>query len=354
MANEIEKLNTIAIADIEKFNGKTDNNIEKLNAFEFTGTVDPLFAGTRAVIAGGTGGTHADQNTIAYKTLGASADTVDFGDLQSYRSLMNGAGSNISRAIFAGGLSTGDGSSSVIYGVTDTDYITVGSTGDATDFGNLQTARAYGTGGGASNGTLLFSTGGGNQLPGESFVTLNSMEYFTIASTGTGTDAGNLSATNSNNTQTDGNTRYISAGGGDASTVDTMEYNDFSTSANVSDFGDLGAAAKKGSSAASVTRAVFQCGLYDGSNGTNVMEFVTVASTGNATDFGNLDTGVEEAGGTSNGTLGEFFGGTNSGGTGQNVCQKITIASTGNASDTGDIAHAPSSRITAVAATSGT
>ena len=353
MANEIEKLNTIAIADIEKFNGKTDNNIEKLNAFEFTGTVDPLFAGTRAVIAGGTGGTHADQNTIAYKTLGASADTVDFGDLQSYRSLMNGAGSNISRAIFAGGLSTGDGSSSVIYGVTDTDYITVGSTGDATDFGNLQTARAYGTGGGASNGTLLFSTGGGNQLPGESFVTLNSMEFFTIASTGNGTDAGNLSATRYYNTQTDGNTRYISAGGSDTA-VNIMEYNDFSTSANVSDFGDLGAAAKKGSSAASVTRAVFQCGLYDGSNGTNVMEFVTVASTGNATDFGNLDTGVEEAGGTSNGTLGEFFGGTNSGGTGQNICQKITIASTGNASDTGDIAHAPSSRITAVAATSGT
>ena len=353
MANEIEKLNTIAIADIEKFNGKTDNNIEKLNAFEFTGTVDPLFAGTRAVIAGGTGGTHADQNTIAYKTLGASADTVDFGDLQSYRSLMNGAGSNISRAIFAGGLSTGDGSSSVIYGVTDTDYITVGSTGDATDFGNLQTARSYGTGGGASNGTLLFSTGGGNQLPGESFVVLDSMEFFTIASTGNGTDAGNLSATRYYNTQTDGNTRYISAGGSDTA-VNIMEYNDFSTSANVSDFGDLGAAAKKGSSAASVTRAVFQCGLYDGSNGTNVMEFVTVASTGNATDFGNLDTGVEEAGGTSNGTLGEFFGGTNSGGTGQNICQKITIASTGNASDTGDIAHAPSSRITAVAATSGT
>ena len=353
MANEIEKLNTIAIADIEKFNGKTDNNIEKLNAFEFTGTVDPLFAGTRAVIAGGTGGTHADQNTIAYKTLGASADTVDFGDLQSYRSLMNGAGSNISRAIFAGGLSTGDGSSSVIYGVTDTDYITVGSTGDATDFGNLQTARAYGTGGGASNGTLLFSTGGGNQLPGESFVTLNSMEFFTIASTGNGTDAGNLSATRYYNTQTDGNTRYISAGGSDTA-VNIMEYNDFSTSANVSDFGDLGAAAKKGSSAASVTRAVFQCGLYDGSNGTNVMEFVTVASTGNATDFGNLDTAVDNAGGTSNGTLGEFFGGANSGGTGQNICQKITIASTGNASDTGDIAHAPSSRITAVAATSGT
>ena len=351
MANEIEKLNTIAIADIEKFNGKTDDNIEKLNAFEFTGTVNPLFAGTRAVIAGGTSAGHADQNTIAYKTLGASANTVDFGDLQSYRSTMNGVGSNISRAIFAGGLSTGDGSSSVIYGVTDTDYITVGSTGDATDFGNLQTARSYGTGGGASNGTLLFSTGGANQ--NGTFTIFDSMEFFTIASTGNGTDAGNLSATRYYNTQTDGNTRYISAGGSDTA-VNIMEYNDFSTSANVSDFGDLGAVAKFGSSADSVTRAVLQCGHYDGSAGSNVIEFVTVASTGNATDFGNLDTAVDNAGGTSNGTLGEFFGGANSGGTGQNITQKITIASTGNASDTGDIAHAPSNRISAVAATSGT
>ena len=30
MANEIEKVNTIAIADIEKINGKTYDNIEKL------------------------------------------------------------------------------------------------------------------------------------------------------------------------------------------------------------------------------------------------------------------------------------------------------------------------------------
>ena len=35
MANEIEKLNTIAIGSIAKFNAKTDDNIEKLNGFEF-------------------------------------------------------------------------------------------------------------------------------------------------------------------------------------------------------------------------------------------------------------------------------------------------------------------------------
>ena len=41
MANQIEKLNAIAIASIEKFNTLTDANIEKINGREFTGTVDP-------------------------------------------------------------------------------------------------------------------------------------------------------------------------------------------------------------------------------------------------------------------------------------------------------------------------
>lgn len=41
MANQIEKLNAIAIASIEKFNTLTDANIEKINGREFAGTVDP-------------------------------------------------------------------------------------------------------------------------------------------------------------------------------------------------------------------------------------------------------------------------------------------------------------------------
>ena len=40
MANAIEKVNTIAIADIEKVNTLTDDNIEKLNTLEFTGVTD--------------------------------------------------------------------------------------------------------------------------------------------------------------------------------------------------------------------------------------------------------------------------------------------------------------------------
>lgn len=48
MANQIEKLNTIAVASIEKLNGLTDANMEKVNGLEFTGTVAIVFA------AGGT------------------------------------------------------------------------------------------------------------------------------------------------------------------------------------------------------------------------------------------------------------------------------------------------------------
>ena len=39
MANEIEKVNSIAIASIAKFNGKTDDNMQKINGAEFTGSV---------------------------------------------------------------------------------------------------------------------------------------------------------------------------------------------------------------------------------------------------------------------------------------------------------------------------
>lgn len=41
MANAVEKLNTIAIADIEKVNTLTDANIEDLNTLEFAGAKDP-------------------------------------------------------------------------------------------------------------------------------------------------------------------------------------------------------------------------------------------------------------------------------------------------------------------------
>tara|TARA_R100000900_G_scaffold59745_1_gene48252 strand:- start:4887 stop:5966 length:1080 start_codon:yes stop_codon:yes gene_type:complete len=346
MANEIEKLNTIAIADIEKFNGKTDNNIEKLNAFEFVAIVDPLFAGTRAVIAGGDDGTSLEDttNVIGYKTITTDGNTADFGDLVSARGKFKGAGSNISRGVWVSGRT--DGYPNTNTHVTDMDFVTVGSTGNATDFGNCNVASSDGARDGSSNGTLLFSCGGfrsgaGNQQ--------DDMEYITIASTGNGTNAGDLMEVNNGCVGTHGNTRYLVAGGydGGAAQLNRIQYNDFSTSADCQDFGDLTAINQYPGSASSVTRAcIWLSSAYSvAGGGTLSIDFVTVASTGNASDFGDKAIQTAESTGTSNGTRGELYGGEISGGEGGsesgipavNVIQKITIDSAGDATNIGDL-----------------
>ena len=72
MANEIEKVNTIAIADIEKVSGRTDDNIEKLSGLEFTGFVGD-WKGTRAFYFGGwyytSSGSGRGSDHIQYKTM---------------------------------------------------------------------------------------------------------------------------------------------------------------------------------------------------------------------------------------------------------------------------------------------
>ena len=51
MANEVEKLNNVAVGDIETVNGKTDSNIEKVNSLELTGaTYFSATGGTKTTV----------------------------------------------------------------------------------------------------------------------------------------------------------------------------------------------------------------------------------------------------------------------------------------------------------------
>ena len=43
MANAVEKVSGIAIADIEKIIGRTDDNIEKISGLEFTGVYADIY-----------------------------------------------------------------------------------------------------------------------------------------------------------------------------------------------------------------------------------------------------------------------------------------------------------------------
>ena len=67
-------------------------------------------------------------NIIDYVTIASTGDAVDFGDLTAARSRLSGT-SNSLRGLFSAGLTPA---------ATDIiDYITITTTGDAVDFGNL-------------------------------------------------------------------------------------------------------------------------------------------------------------------------------------------------------------------------
>ena len=84
-------------------------------------------------------------NAIEYVTLATLGNAIDFGDLTAFRACLR-ACSNQVRAVFGGGYFT---PSSTASGGTDDnriDYITIASTGNAQDFGDLSTNTNHGRG----------------------------------------------------------------------------------------------------------------------------------------------------------------------------------------------------------------
>ena len=92
--------------------------------------------GTRGVLMGA----YTDpaySNVISFVTIASAGDATDFGDISSARA-GGGAGCTPTRGILAGGrYSTPSGNENTI------DMITIATTGNATDFGDITQARAY-------------------------------------------------------------------------------------------------------------------------------------------------------------------------------------------------------------------
>lgn len=238
----------------------------------------------RGVIAGGT-----LLNSIYYITITSPGNTTDFGDLTKVRVIAAGVSNGTAdRGVFCGD-ETAPGNT--------IDYITISSLGNATNFGEAS-LEAYGQAV-ASNGTNdrgVFA-GGEDDTLGE----VNIIEYITISSTGNSSDFGDLTQARLLFTGTSNgtNNRGIFAGGDSYNTID---YITISSIGNATDFGDLiaeipGAAAV---SNATNNRAVIAGGERDG-NLSNIMDYITITSLGNATDFGDLTVARAYLTGTSNG-----------------------------------------------------
>ena len=341
MANEVKKVNTIAIADIKNINTLTDDNIKNLNTLEFTGIVYPSWAGSRAVIYGGVSINESEQTTpstayILYKTIASDGNAAEFDEAQNGREGGKGSGSNGTRAVWGGGWSRTEANGSSTLGVEQMDYVTVASTNSALDFGNLNNPTGYGGSDGASNGTLAFFNGGRSSGGYQ-----NDMEYVTISSTGSVGTGGDLEANQAYHSTSNGDSKYLIMGGrlsSPSTKLDTVSQNSFSTSASATDFGAVGQFAMYYSAVACSTTRV----VVAGGGGIDDIHYFSPASAVDSVDDGySILAPLYWISGTSDGTTGEFFGGEGDSSVNHHVnyIQKITIASLANATDAGDLAH---------------
>jgi len=222
---------------------------------------------------------------IDYITIASTGNAIDFGNLDTQQ---NGptAFSNSTRGVFAGG-----------YNPTFTNkiqYVTIESTGDAIDFGDLSDTR-YGCGG-VSNGTRGI-IGGGQNPDG----VINTIEFITISTQGDAADFGDLTQARRlfGNDAASNAVRGIFAGGVTPTNANTIDYITIATLGNAVDFGDLIEVNNSKSGCASPTRAVFSGGQVPAT--TNSIEYVQIMTTGNAIDFGDLTLAKEAGSSLSNG-----------------------------------------------------
>ena len=241
-------------------------------------------ASARGLFGGGAAPFNTKLNLIEFITISTTGNAQDFGDLTVARGAIFGCSSNV-RGVFAGGASPSAGNT--------IDYVTISTTGDANDFGDLTTAARSGSG--ASNST-----------------------------------------------------RGVFALGNAPTYTDSIDFITIFTGGNGLNFGDLTQSRDQLGSCASTTRGLFAGGLITPTpsvNLTNIIDFVTISTTAKATDFGDLlqggSNGVRRLGGLSNAIRGLFAGGESTGAQ-SNIISFITMATTGDAQDFGDLSAAVS------------
>ena len=298
------------------FNGDTKINSQGVMYFP-TGDTSQRGRG-RGLFMGGYAPSQY-RTEIDYIQIQSQGNAIDFGVLSGTGPGEGADCASSTRAIQGGGSL-----------VNTMEYVTIATTSNTTDFGDLTVARrSLQSLSNETRGTWA----GGTTNPAMSDV----IDYVTIATTGNATDFGNLSVGRRNLAQAASPTRGVWAGGNPGSGPlldDTIDYITIASAGNATDFGNLSAAYREMSGCSSGIRGVFGGGS-PGPTQINTMEYITIATAGNVTDFGDLFYAQASGGGTSNGTRGIFAGG--SGAAYTNAIQYITISTTGNAKDFGDL-----------------
>ena len=229
------------------------------------------------------GGGPAAVNTERF-VFASTGNAVDVGDLSVGRGYCMGLSNSI-RGIVCGGLSAPTSPS----GTNIIDYHSLAEGGTAVDFGNLTNANL-------APATLASSVRGisaGGQFTPNYYANI---DYITISTTGNGQDFGDLSQGRSQFACCFSNSTRGVIGGGIISPAPStpIGWSEFITIASLGDaqdFGDLSRTNNRhAASACSSTRGVFAGGDPHGSPypKSNEIDFLTIPTTGDSLDFGDL------------------------------------------------------------------
>ena len=171
------------------------------------------------------------------------------------------------------------------------------STANAVDFGDIVSSAQYGGGGVAS------PTRGVTFIAYVAPALVNTIEFCTIATTGSFQDFGDATITkNGNRSGTGGSsTRGVSMGGGDDS-ITTCSFITFATTGNTTEFGEL-TTGKAYSTAVSDRITCMMAGgqLAPSGSVTNQIDSLSIATGGTAVDSGDLTVTKRENSAASNG-----------------------------------------------------
>ena len=244
--------------------------------------------------------TNSHSPTIVFSTFASTGDSTSFGEIQGFTGRYKCGLSNQTRGIFAGGATT---PSSPASSNDNIEFVTISQTGNAVDFGNLSLARAYIAT--CSSSTRGVFAAGYNISPLNSGS--NIVDFITIPSTGNATDFGDTIGTQYGCAGASNATRGIISGGhlAPSGNTNTMQFITIATTGNSIDFGDMvqAHAVRVHGGGSSSTRALFMGGYRTSGSpsATNEINSVEIATTGNATDFGDLTNAPMYTAATSNG-----------------------------------------------------
>ena len=334
-------INNIDFASIAQMGNFTDFGDLTVSRNSLVGICSPV----RGVFAGGTDGTSpspAFKNDIDYITINSTGNATDFGDLTGTSGYMAVTNDSSGKGFFIGGQGSPSTKNSEA-----TDLITIATTGNATEFGTLTQRTKVAAS--ACQGTTGFTLGGANPSYN------NVIQRFVMPSLGNMTDFGDLNVSKGDNKGACGSHDGIDwgsvavqrpsviympgsgrafIGGGDPGNSDIIQILNIPTAGNTSDFGNLTQGRYELGAVGSRTRAVFGGGKYD-STIVNTIDSVEMQSQGNAADFGDLTQARHKGGALSSSTRGVWGGGQTP--SSVNIIDYATIASVGNATDFGDL-----------------